>query len=1241
MLDLPEVLDLLFPERSPARTPPLELHLPAVLPQDALDLTLSPPGRLDLVDSGDEGKAFQPLAAHSANEPDNMGRRPSLHRASTSYQSSPLPASPSPTLDDASFGVRSLAFGVFTSPSSFSAEWEREGKGVDKVWLETSAKEKKTSMVVRMWEEGSPFSTVPTNAASIRITVEIGSVETAYNSPGSSSLFLQLSRAATLGRLPAPSGSSRPRGRQIHSFDDAHGRVAEFAGRALRLKFRTEPELAGFLKHAADANSPRISSTIVTLDTVARFSETSLAMLQSWLLTLDFRIAFQVEKLVRNGLVDPVKALELRDQIEGLIAKKSVSLAERTLAFFADRLSSLDPHAEEPDDDLVILDPPPRPTRRQRRKTDSSILTLGSSDESSSEDEDDLLILGSSLPYFQDMQLRHPTHLSTQELSTLLDRAVDEFEKLGQFLAEAEETQLIRQVTFTATRVLLFGPYLGDTNSIVRAYDRPELFVSVAVRHEDGSSLRERDDSLIVSRLSPLFRDGFELGGRSWRFLAWSSSGLKSSSCFFVSPFRLADETLVTPTLIHRSIGDFTGSETALIPAKYMARIAQAFSSSKPSLTLKPDQILSIEDITAPDGSCFSDGVGLISPSLASDVVEKLGIKLGKEEKPPTCFQFRLGGAKGMLQVDPTLEGKVVALRPSQVKFRSTLTSLEIAGTFEAGPGYLNRPLITLLENLGIPADIFLKLQAKATAKIRKSRASLPSAVKLLRDWSLASGTRFVSALGFLAKDPATRDAAFANPFVARCLDASVVHALRDIKYSARIPLPGCYNLVGVVDVDGCLAEDEIYARISRSDGSTEYLHGTIAISRSPTNHPGDCRIVRAVGKLPKGAGERIRGLTNCVVFPVHGSRSLPSMLAGGDLDGDVYLLLTEASGLVPSPDRIAEPAAYDAAPTVKLDREVSVEDGGEFFFKYITRDLTGLVATRQLLLADSYAEGLFHPDCLKLAQLHSDCVDAAKSGTFVPQHAVPRVTQRGWPDFLTNDAPDSYRSSKALGQLYRAIDEKDFAVAKPKSSSNPAFLLDIDPQRRLTKALESVSLPFLLSKRLKPPSRPLIAHYRAYLPSFSSELSKLLSLSPTPLRAGNLHLAEESLFLSVVLGTKRLQKSDKLDAGKRREQSGMLFAVVRKVIREGMYSSGRPVKTSRAVQNAWAAWLAAVEESEDRSKLATAEKKRAASGRRVGGATDSGRLLGLSSWAWLALGVMAEELERLEKENVEVLVVD
>jgi hypothetical protein len=47
-----------------------------------------------------------------------------------------------------------------------------------------------------------------------------------------------------------------------------------------------------------------------------------------------------------------------------------------------------------------------------------------------------------------------------------------------------------------------------------------------------------------------------------------------------------------------------------------------------------------------------------------------------------------------MLQVDPSLSGKVVALRPSQIKFRSHVYALEIAGTFSAGQAYLNRPLI-------------------------------------------------------------------------------------------------------------------------------------------------------------------------------------------------------------------------------------------------------------------------------------------------------------------------------------------------------------------------------------------------------------------------------------------------------------------------------------------------------------------------------------------------------------------
>jgi hypothetical protein len=37
----------------------------------------------------------------------------------------------------------------------------------------------------------------------------------------------------------------------------------------------------------------------------------------------------------------------------------------------------------------------------------------------------------------------------------------------------------------------------------------------------------------------------------------------------------------------------------------------------------------------------------------------------------PTCFQIRWGGAKGMLALDVRLQGKVMMVRPSMIKFES------------------------------------------------------------------------------------------------------------------------------------------------------------------------------------------------------------------------------------------------------------------------------------------------------------------------------------------------------------------------------------------------------------------------------------------------------------------------------------------------------------------------------------------------------------------------------------------
>ena len=808
-------------------------------------------------------------------------RRPNLRRVSTEYQSRATPNQAAPVEGPSDISIRSISFGVCSAPASFSPEWTRAARGVDRIFFSETKKRPSPikTLVIRLWDKDS-FSVDATKASSIRITVAVDSVDQCHSVPGGTRILLSLSRPPLFETVAGGSDSQRPKGQQVGSFDDEHSLVVGYASREIMIEFRTRRDLTSFVKEAASAGLPRVIAQNVSVESTRRHDETTLALFQSWLATFDFRVAFQLEKLVRNGLLDAVKVVQLRPEVDDLVRTKGVREAERVLAFFADSLSSLESSVHTLDAATTARS---EQVAGQKRSLNEIILDDSDSDDRSDSDDDDdpdaVIIVGAVLPYLRGLKAMRASQTSVEDLRTLLRRAIDGSSTFNRLSTTADDLQLVRSLTVTPTRILLTGPVLADSNTIVRTYARPDCFLTVTFRQEDGQRLREGDSSIIANRFQPLMRQGLDLGGRSWSFLAWSSSGLKTGTCFFMSPFAAADDSrAVTPELIHREIGDFTGTETALIPAKYFARISQAFTSSKPSIELKKKRILAIDDVVSHSGSIFSDGVGLISVQLAERVNSTLFAGSVSLKSPPTCFQIRLGGAKGMVQVDPAMKQRTIALRPSQIKFQSSRTRLEIAGTFSAGPGFLNRPLIKLLEDLGIHPRQFLKLQAQATAKIANSRTALTSAITLLRDWSLAPATHFTRTLDYLARHSVTRSAAFANPFVSRCLDAAVAHALREVKHSGRIPLPGCYNLVGVLDVDECLGPDEIYAKMVHGDRRVEYVSGRIAISRSPTNHPGDCRIVQAVGRLPLGIGERIRGLHNCVVFSSQGACSpLPS----------------------------------------------------------------------------------------------------------------------------------------------------------------------------------------------------------------------------------------------------------------------------------------------------------------------------------------------------------------------------
>jgi len=105
------------------------------------------------------------------------------------------------------------------------------------------------------------------------------------------------------------------------------------------------------------------------------------------------------------------------------------------------------------------------------------------------------------------------------------------------------------------------------------------------------------------------------------------------------------------------------------------------------------------------------------------------------------------------------------------------------------------------------------------------------------------------------------------------------------------------------------------------------------------------------------------------------------------------------------------------------------MDDVADFVADYINSDILGMVAVTWLLIADITQEGIFHEDCLKLCQIHSDAVDYPKSGTPVSLNKVPKPKSNLKPDWNAPETVDLdtstnfYQSQRAIGRLFRAID--------------------------------------------------------------------------------------------------------------------------------------------------------------------------------------------------------------------------
>ena len=450
-------------------------------------------------------------------------------------------------------------------------------------------------------------------------------------------------------------------------------------------------------------------------------------------------------------------------------------------------------------------------------------------------------------------------------------------------------------VSISPTSMTLGGPYPERSNRVLRTYaDNHDSFIRVSFVEETDLRYRqdrEIDGPAFIGRwVSPILHNGLTVAGRQFQFLAYSQSALKTHTVWFVKNFQDCKGNLITAATIIERLGTFHDldydRQLIYCPARYAARISQAFTTTDSSVTVPAEEILIEDDIKVGE-YCFTDGVGTMSPQIARKIwraFQKSGSRSTRRALTYSrAFQIRLGGAKGMLSVDHSLKGDVVVLRPSMIKFDAPdSTDVEIAQAFvRPSQYYLNRPLIMVLEGLGVRYEVFQRLQDAAVRDVTESAASLEKAVKILDQFGLGTSYRLSSTLSHLAKLDRDLIPSIMGDFYDRMIEITIHHILRDLKHHARIPVDEGYTLVGVADIHGYLQEGQIFACATIPEtGSIHYLEGDVLVSRSPIIHPGDVQVVHAIGRPPPGSPFEKEPLMNTIVFSIKGSetfRTLPT----------------------------------------------------------------------------------------------------------------------------------------------------------------------------------------------------------------------------------------------------------------------------------------------------------------------------------------------------------------------------
>ncbi|UKZ77085.1 hypothetical protein TrVFT333_004803 [Trichoderma virens FT-333] len=384
-------------------------------------------------------------------------------------------------------------------------------------------------------------------------------------------------------------------------------------------------------------------------------------------------------------------------------------------------------------------------------------------------------------------------------------------------------------------------------------------------------------------------------------FFACDANTFRPSAPDGISPLAEALETerrskMNLSGLLKWAIGIDNERNSEQPVTKLFSRLALSLSRTWPTFLLDDHQIIRKRRDLKP----------------AKKVAEALGLS-----DCPSCFQGRLGSAKGMWLIDVDSEEDSerdwVEVYPSQRKWECDYDdphhrTLEIRNwPSELKSASLNQQFIPVLEARSPQPDAMRRvisehLQRALHADLGEQAAAMkePMSLRLWihqsgpskTDRSLDGSAKFLAGLPDSGADKVAflLDSGFDQrrmEYLKELVWDMCKKKADTLKTKMNITIPCSAYIYMAADFSSTLEEGEVHLSFStkfQAEGFSDTLleHMDILVARAPAHFPSDIQRVRVVSR------PELRKLKDVIIFSTKGDKPLADMLSGGDYDGDM-----------------------------------------------------------------------------------------------------------------------------------------------------------------------------------------------------------------------------------------------------------------------------------------------------------------------------------------------------------------